>query len=291
MARTPISNQSPRKRVKANLPLIAGLALVLGMVVLVAMFFRVGAPRIEEAKTPPLKVQHQINSFLFLATTAKAAGKRQEAIEQTEKALQLMESSKSNDWIQKATWLVSLSDLYRENGQWDKAQAPLETAKAVVVEHHLEEEKITCEILEREGVFSYVNKKFVEAEDQFQQSLSCSQALNGSLSVETSDRLIWLAETYLSPAFNNPKRALQYLRMVEEVCSSSAPERPEQMMLCLKVQGIALLQMKKMTEAEEKLVAAQEIAVRKFPANHHEIQHVKVLLEQIQADKFAATHR
>lgn len=291
MVQTPTSNQSPRKRVRANLPLLAGLALVLGMVVLVAMFFRVGSPQIEEAKTPPLKVQHQLNSFLFLATTAKAAGKRQEAIEQTEKALQLMESSKSNDWIQKATWLVSLSDLYRENGQWDKALAPLEKAKAVVVEHHLEEEKITCEILEREGIFSYVNKKFTQAEDQFQQSLSCSQALNGSLSVETSQCLIWLAETYLSPPFNNPKRALQYLRMVEEVCSSSDPERPEQMMLCLKAQGIALLQLKKMTEAEEKLVAAQEIAVRKFPANRNEIEHIKVLLQQIQADKFAAAHR
>jgi hypothetical protein len=83
---------------------------------------------------------------------------------------------------------------------------------------------------------------------------------------------------------------LQYLRMVEEVCSSSNPERPQQMMLCLKAQGIALLQLKKMTEAEEKLVAAQEIAVRKFPANHHEIDHIKVLLQQIQADKFAAAH-
>ncbi|PZM80492.1 MAG: hypothetical protein DKT66_14635 [Candidatus Melainabacteria bacterium] len=291
MVQTSTSNQSPRRRGRANLPLVAGFALVLGILVLVAIFFRAGSPPVEEARTPPLKVQHQINSILFLATTAKAAGKRQEAIDQTEKALKLMETSKSNDWIQKATWLVTLSDLYRENGQWEKALAPLEKAKAVVVEHHLEEERITCEILEREGIFSYVNKKFVEAEDQFQQSLSCSQALNGSLSVETSQCLIWLAETYLSPSFNNPKRALQYLRMVEEVCSSSAPERPEQMMLCLKAQGIALMQLNKMTEAEEKLVAAQEIVARKLPANHNETQHIKVLLEQIHADKFAAAHR
>lgn len=291
MVQAPTPHQSQKKRVKASLPLVSGLVVVIVMVVLVAIFFRVGVPEQDEPKAVSPRVLREINAHLIKSGQARKNGKLKAAIEESERAIQVMEREKSNDWIQMTTLLVAISDMYRESGQWDKGLPPLEKARELVKKYHLEEERITIEVLLRQGIFNYMNKDFVEAEDQFQQAESCAQTLTGSLSVETSQCLIWLAQSYLSPAFHNPKRALQYLRMVEEVCGSSNPERPQQMMLCQKVQGEAYLQMKKLPEAEEKLLSAQEIAARIYPPNHHERTHLANLLELIRADKSAAEHR
>ena len=288
MVQTPNQNNAKRKKVLANLPLLASLSVLLIMAFLVAIFFRVGSPQDEEAKPIPLKIQHQINAHIFKSEVAKKEGRLQEAIEELEKAIGMMEAEKSDDWMTITTRLVMLSDMYRESGQLDKGIIPLQKARANVEKYHLEEDHITCQILLDEGVFCFVDKKYADAEEQFQQALSCSQALTGSLSFETSQCLIWLANAYLSPAFNSPKRALQYLRMVEEVCSTATPERPLQMMFCQQVQGQAFLQMKKYAEAEEKFLSAKEIAERLFAPTNNQRQHLDRLLEQLKAERSAA---
>ena len=285
MVQTPNQNNAKRKKLRASLPLLASLSVLLIMAVLVAMFFRVGSPQEEKAKPLPLNVQHQVNAHLFKSETARKQGNLQQAIDETEKAVGIMEAAKSDDWLTITTRLVILCQMYRENGQWNKGIAPLRKAREYAEKYHLEEDHVTCQALLEEGIFSFADKKYADAEDQFQQALSCSQALTGSLSFETSQCLIWLANAYLSPTFNNPKRALQYLRMVEEVCGSCTPERPVQMMFCQQVQGQAYLQMKKYAEAEEKLLAAKEIAEQLFAPTHNQRQHINNLLEHLRAQK------
>lgn len=285
MVQAPNKQKLPARRIRANIPLIAGLFLFLSMVVLLSWFFRFGATADPEAKPLTAQVQQEIHAHVFKFELARKQKNYPLAIEEAQKALQVMEREKSDDGLAMTSRVLDISDMLRDSGEVDKASAILAKANNLVEKFNLEENKITCEILMREGIFSFLKKNFADAEDQFQQALSCSQALSDSYSVETSQCLIWLANIYLSKGFNNPKRSLQCLRIVEEICGSSTPERPAQLLLCQKVQGLAYMQMKKFSEAEERFLSSKEIADRILPAGNPESEHLKNLLSTLRMEK------
>ncbi len=271
---------------KANLTLICTFAIVLVMVVLVGVFFRFGQPPEDAPKVLSVETKQKVDRLFHKSNLLKAKGDRKQAVVVLQRLIDLLEKEKPDDWLQLASAYTAQSDTYRELGQWDKAAVFLKQAKEIVDVHHLEEQRLTCEILMREGILKFVNKDFIDAEEFFQQALGCSETLNGHLSAESSGMLIWLAEANLSPAINNPQKSMQYLLAVEEVCSSVRPERPQQMMSCQKIEGKALLSMRKFAEAEEKLLAAKEI-IGKLTSdpNNGELLHITNLLKQAREGK------
>lgn len=258
--------RKPRKRpLRANITLIATCALSLIMLVLLAVFFRVGQTPQEEKRVLSPEKQREVNALFFNVAKLRQEGKLAEACQAAQKTIDILEKEKPDNWLTLAMILVTQSDMYRELRQWDKGLPAIKRAREIVETHHLEEDRLTCEIVLREGIFKYANGDVVEAEELMQQALNCTQTLFGYLSLETTQNLLWIAQLNVTPALNKPQRALQYLRTVEEVCNSSQPERPLQMMTCLTTEGKAFTLLKKHSEAEEKLLAAQEIAERLFP--------------------------
>ncbi len=282
--------QAPQKinkrPAKANLTLILTFSIVIVMAVLVGVFFRVGQPPEDSPHKLSAAVQKKVNHLFQQTNALRNQSKLNEAVVYGQQLIDLLEKEQPDDWMMLLMACIAQSDMLRDLGQWDRAAPPLKRAREVVEAHHLEEQSLTCEILLREGIFKYVNKEYLESEELFQQALGCAATMNGYLSRESSGALIWIAENCLTPAINKPQKAMQYLRAVEEVCNSSQPERPQQMMLCLKVEGRAFMMMKKYTEAEEKLLAAQEIAQRIFPnPKNNERQHIAGLLKQARDGK------
>ncbi len=266
--------------------LIATGALSLSMLVLLATFFRFGMPEQEEKRELSSEKSREVTTLFFNCDNLRKQGKLTEACKVAQQEIDILEKEKPDNWLMLAMILVTQSDMYRELGQYDKGLPPIKRAREIVETHDLEENHLTCEIILREGIFKYVNKDYVEGEELMQQALSCSETLFGYLSIETTENLLWIAIMNLTPAINKPQVALQYLRTVEEVCNSSQPERPRQMMTCLKVEGQAFTLLKKYPEAEEKLLAAQEIAERLYrDPNHPERQHIAGLLKEAQAGK------
>ncbi len=275
-----------KRHAKASLTLILMFLLVVIMLVLVGVFFRVGQPPQDAPRTLSRADQNEVNHLFFKANSLRQKNKQKEAVIVGQQVIEILEKEKPDDWMMLTMAYVANSDMYRELGQFDKAATLIKRAKEIVETNHLEEQHLTCEILLREGIFKYVSKDFLEAEDYFQQALSCSGTLTGYVSAQSSSALIWLAEVYLSPTINNPQKAMQYLRAVEEVCESAHPERPEQMMTCQKVEGMAFLKMRKFSDAEEKLLASNEIAERLFPdPKHIERLHIAGLLKQARDGK------
>ncbi|MCC7530601.1 MAG: hypothetical protein IT342_18910 [Candidatus Melainabacteria bacterium] len=285
--------QAPKKiktrRAKANLTLLLTFSIVIVMIVLVGLFFRVGQPPEDSSGKLSTAAQHKVNNFFRQTDVLRKQNKLKEAVVCGQQLIDLLEKEKPDDWMILTMACVAQSDMLRGLGQWDKAATLIKRAREIIEAHHLEEQPLTCEVVLREGIFKFVNKEYLESEELFQQALSCTATMSGYLSKESSGVLIWIAENCLTPAINKPQKAMQYLRAVEEVCNSSQPERPEQLMLCLKVEGRALLMMKKFAEAEEKLLAAQEIALRLFsdPKNN-EREHITALLKEVRDSKAQA---
>lgn len=279
-------NKITKRRAKASLTLILTLLLAVIMLVLVGVFFRVGQPPQDASRTLSRADQKQVNQLFVKANALRQKSKPKEAVLIGQQIIEILEREKPDDWMMLTMAYVANSDMYRELGQFDKAAPLIKRAREIVETHHLEEQNLACEILLREGIFKYVSKDYLEAEESFQQALSCAGTLTGYLSTESSNALLWLAEACLSPTINKPQKAMQYLRAVEEVCGSAQPERPQQMLACQKVEGMALLQMRKFSDAEEKLLAANEIAQRLFPdPNNNERLHIAELLKQAHAGK------
>lgn len=279
-------NKIKKRRAKASLTLILTLLLAFIMLVLVGVFFRIGQAPQDEPRTLSQADQKKINRLFVKANALRQKNKQKEAVLIGQQIIEILEREKPDDWMMLTMAYVTTSDMYRELGQFDQATPLIKRAREIVETHHLEEQNVTCEILLREGIFKYVSKDYLEAEEYFQQALSCAGTLTGRLSAETSGALLWLAEVCLSPTINKPQKAMQYLRAVEDVCGSAHPERPQQMMTCQKVEGIALLKLQKFTEAEEKLLASNEIAQRLFPdPNNNERLHIVELLKQARAGK------
>jgi tetratricopeptide (TPR) repeat protein len=285
--------QAPQKiktrRARANLTLILTFSIVIVMLVLVGVFFRVGQQPKDSPKTLSTAAQHKVNHLFWKTDLLRKQHKLSEAVVYGQQLIDLLEKEKPDDWMILTMACVAQSDMLRGLGQWEKAATLLKRAREIVEAHHLEEQPLTCEIVLREGIIKFVNKEYLESEELFQQALSCTTIMNGYLSRESSEALLWIAENCLTPAINKPQKAMQYLRAVEEVCNSAQPERPQQMMLCLKVEGRAFLMMKKFTEAEEKLLAAQEIAQRIFPdPKNNEREHITALLKEVRDGKAQA---
>lgn len=270
-----------KKRARANLTLIITFSIAIVMIVLVGVFFRVGQPPENAPGKLSAAALQKVNYLSWQTEESIKKGKTKEALLHGQQLIDLLEKEKPDDWLLLTKACVLQSDLHRELGQWDKAVPLLKRAREIVETHHLEEQNLTCEILLREGIVKFVNKDYVESEQLFQQALGCTTSLTGYLSIESCGALQWLAMNSLTPAINKPHKAMQYLRAIEEVCNSSQTERPQQMLTCQKVEGMALIMMKKFPEAEEKLLAAQEIAERIFPdPNNNERTHISELLKQ-----------
>ncbi len=277
------------RRARANLTLILTFSSVIVIIVLVGIFFRVGQPPEDSPRKLSTAAQHQVNYFFWQTDVLRKQNKLKEAVVYGQQLIDLLEKEKPDDWMILTMACVAQSDMLRGLGEWDKAATLIKRAREIVEAHHLEEQPLTCEVVLREGIIKFVNKEYLESEELFQQALSCTATMSGYLSIESSGVLIWIAENCLTPAINKPQKAMQYLRAVEEVCNSSQPERPQQMMLCLKVEGRAFLMMKKFTEAEEKLLAAQEIAQRIFPdPKNNERAHITALLKEVRDGKAQA---
>ncbi len=275
-----------KKARKANVTNILTLMVALAMLVLVGIFFRVGMQSEDEPRKLSAKDSVTVSQWFLKVAALRKKGQRQEALVYSQKIVDLLEKEKTDNAPLLAIIYVQQSDLYRELGLMDKASQVIQKAKELVEKYHMEEQNISCEILLREGICKFANKEFVEADDYFQQALTCSATLTTYLSKETNEALLWLAETCLTPSVNKPQKAMQYLRAVEEVCSSSENERPAQMMTCQKVQGIALITMKKYSDAEEKLVASQELAEKLFKdPNNPERIRIGELLKQARTSK------
>ncbi len=275
-----------KRRGKASLTLVLTFLLAFIMLVLVGVFFRIGLPPQDAHKTLSLADQSKVNQLFVKANSLRKKNKQKEAIIAGQQIIDILEREQPDDWMMLTMAYVANSDMYRDLGQFDKAAPLIRRAKEIVETKHLEEQNLTCAILLREGIFKYVSKDYLDAEEYFQQALSCSGTLTGYLSVESSSALLWLAEVCLTPTINKPQKAMQYLRAVEEVCGSAQPERPQQMMTCQKVEGMAFLQMRNFSEAEEKLLASNEIAERLFPdPNNGERMHIAGLLKQARDGK------
>lgn len=286
--------QAPQKtkmrRGKVNLTMIFTFSFALVLLVIVGIFFRFGEPPKDAPNQISAQTQQKIAQLFAQTDQLRKQGKQKEAVIYGQQLINLLEREKVEDWMMLLMAYLAESDMQRELGQWDIAADLIKRAKAVVEAHHLEEQNLTCEVLLREGIFKFASKDYRQAEEYFEQALSCSETMTGHLSVESSAALLWVAENCLTPAFDNPQKALQYLRTVEEVSSSAQPERPQQLMTCLKIEGMAFSMMKKFTEAEEKFLASQEIAERIYPnPENSERKQLSALLKRARESK-SQTH-
>ena len=277
---------APKSHFKASTALVMTLALAAVSMVGLGIFFKVGAAPEERQEKISKELEMKIGQLNMQAQVFRQQNKMNEAIGCMKQAVELLEQDKSTDRLPLASAYIGLSDMYRSTGKTNLGEPEVKRAKEIILKDHQEENALTCAILHREGLYKYIQKDYLAAEEYFQQSLTCSSSTISSLSAETSDDLLWLAHVYLAPGMNNPEKALRCLRQVEEV--SNAVERPSHMMAVQKLQGMAYLALKRYAEAEEKLVASQQLTERLFTdPNHPQRVHIKKLIEQVRAAKSA----
>lgn len=271
---------------KANIAFVLTLVLAAAILVAVAIFFRAGASPEQTRDKIPKETEMKIGQLYFQAEVFRKQKKFDEALGCLKQAIEILEKDKSKDRTLLVATYIALSDMYRVTKRIDMGEAEVKRAKEIILENHMEESPFTCATLHREGLYKYIKKDFIAAEEYLQQSLTCSSTVTSSISCETSDNLLWLAHVYLAPGVNKPEKALQCLRQVEEVSTNN--ERPAHMMAAQKLQGEAYMSMKHYNEAEEKLLAAQALTDRiSTDPNHPQKVHIKNLLEQIKNAKAA----
>lgn len=273
-------------RFKASTALVLTLALAVVIIVAVGIFFKVGVSEQETQDRISKDLEMQIGQLNFQAEVFRKQNRMDDAVGCMKKVVELLEKDKSKDRLPLVSAYIALSDTYRSTGRVEWGEPEIKRAKEIILADHLEEDPLTCAVLHREGLYKYIQKDYIAAEEYLQQSVTCSSTMISSLSAETSDDLLWLAHVYLSPGMNKPEKALRCLRQVEEVTNPA--ERPSHMMAVQKLQGMAYMALKRYAEAEEKLAASEQLVDRiSTDPNHPQRVHISKLLEQVRAAKSA----
>lgn len=199
-----------------------------------------------------------------------------------ERAVKVMESDRQTKPGEKVNFLRDFGDRCRANGQWTGAQKAYSRAEGVLNVHRLAESKLMGDIKLRQGIIAYAHRDFDTAEKLMRRALALqdTNAQEGKQCF-SAEAACWLADTLSTPEVGNYLEAEQLYARVEPIYERRTEVLYRQVLAQMMTKhGNALMSLKKIPQAEQKLRQAKIEADKVFPEGAAERQRVRQLLVQ-----------